>query len=76
MCLCLTCAPAPTNRRYQAEDELRGIQRKLGTVENDFDMAQEALQAAQASLEEKDKALTSVSTAPVARRPKVGRVGV
>ena len=59
----------PTNRPRQAEDELRGIQRKLGTVENDFDMAQEALQAAQASLEEKDKALTSVSTAPVVRRP-------
>lgn len=45
----------------QAEEEVRALQKKMQQLENDLDQAQEQLLAANAKLEEKDKALQNVS---------------
>lgn len=47
----------------QAEEEARGLQKKIQTVENDLDQTQEALMQVNAKLEEKNKNLQNVSTA-------------
>lgn len=48
--------------KLKAEDEARGLQKKIQTVENDLDQTQEQLMQVNAKLEEKDKALQNVST--------------
>ena len=52
---------APLNAALQAEDELRQIQRKMQTLENDYDDTSEKLLVANNNLVEKDKALSNVS---------------
>ena len=44
---------------------MRALQKKMQQLENDLDEAQENLLAANAKLEEKDKALQNVSEPPV-----------
>ena len=45
----------------KSEEEVRALQKKMQQLENDLDEAQENLLAANAKLEEKDKALQNVS---------------
>lgn len=45
----------------QAEEEVRGLQKKIQQIENELDQVQESLATANNSLEEKDKALAAVS---------------
>lgn len=45
----------------QSEEEVRALQKKMQQLENDLDQAQENLLAANSKLEEKDKALQTVS---------------
>ena len=47
---------------------MRALQKKMQQLENDLDQAQEQLLAANAKLEEKDKALQNVSN-PLTKRP-------
>lgn len=46
----------------QSEEEVRALQKKMQQLENDLDQAQENLLAANSKLEEKDKALQTVSS--------------
>lgn len=48
-------------RAEKAEEEARGLQKKIQTVENDLDQTQEALMQVNAKLEEKNKNLQNVS---------------
>ena len=65
----LSCAanwPQLTNESSpQSEEEVRALQKKMQQLENDLDQAQEQLLAANAKLEEKDKALQNVSPSPL-----------
>lgn len=52
-------------RAEKAEEEARGLQKKIQTVENDLDQTQEALMQVNAKLEEKNKNLQNVSTSSI-----------
>lgn len=45
----------------QLEEEARSLQKKIQTIENDLDQTQEQLTQANTKIEEKDKALETVS---------------
>lgn len=48
----------------KAEEEVRTLQKKIQQIENELDQAQEGLLQANSNLDEKDKALQTVSKNP------------